>query len=153
MPASSSSFSSTNSVENAAVPPILVWEGEWSRVKSCITSVREIACSTANRTYQVADFSSYLSLFRGCSRRTEEYVSSLVGNKHDELHRYEWFGRGVGIVTASTYIMAKSTTLGPYKMVRNGLLTAMFLTSFLFPAEISQALSKTVWFSSRGIES
>lgn len=153
MSASSSSLSSTNTAQNAALPPILVWEGEWSRVKSCITSVRQLACSTVDRSYQIADFSYYFSIFRGSSRRTEEYVSTLVGSRHDDFHRYEWIGRGVGIVTASTYIMAKSSTLGPYKMVRNGVLTTMLLTSFLFPAEISQVLSKTVWLSSRGLES
>lgn len=148
-----SSFSEGNRMHNTpAPPPILVWEGEWSRLKSRISCAREFMCSAVDRAYKVADVPSYLSLFRGCSRSTGQYVSSLVVSGHDQFQRYEWVGRGACIVSASTYILSKSSSLGPYKMIRNGFLCSTFLMCFLFPAEIGACLRKTVWFSTRGIE-
>lgn len=152
MAESSSSFSEENIIQKTTVPPILVWEGEWSGLKSRITRAREFWFTTVDYAMKAADFPSYVSLFRGYSKGTGQYVSSLIVGGQDQFHRYEWVGRTFCIVSASTYIMAKSSSLGTYKMTRNGLLCSSFLVSLLFPTEVGEYLRKTVWFSPRGLE-
>lgn len=132
---------------------IVVWEGEWPKVKAAISGMRFSFSSFSTKVNEIIDAPMYIALARRYTSSTDDYVSSLAAGAHARFQQRHWVARATGIVAASTFLIAKTSFMGPYKAFRNGALCAAVLVAFLFPVEISRYVDKRLSYSTAELKS
>ncbi|KPA77027.1 putative mitochondrial hypothetical protein [Leptomonas pyrrhocoris] len=116
--------------------PLVVWSGEWPYVKRGVSEVRTVATRATASINALVDVPAYLARARRYTAAADSFVTMQSAKASSHLESHQWVVPAVGIALASSFVVVKSVPWGGVKMMRNGLLTALVLTAFMYPREI-----------------
>lgn len=132
---------------SAPLPPLVVWDGEWTYVKRGITDVREQLCRAYHRISHAFDVPGRVATAKQLGKEADTFVLTQTQKANAQLQKQHWILPATGIAVTSVYVAVRSAPLGAYKVWRNGCGAAIVLTLFLFPREVVNTIDSLLPFS------
>ena len=138
----SSSTSSGDSGKNLVADKMIIWEGEWPKLKQSISSARAWTQATieANQWGKSVLISAKDHLEVGF-QTTDSAITSVSSSVSSLVKEQPWTAPAFGIGACSTFITVKSMSVwGFSRGIRNGLLFGVVASASMYPQETRQLL-------------
>ncbi|KAH9599842.1 hypothetical protein LSM04_008530 [Trypanosoma melophagium] len=128
---------------------LTLWEGEWPSLRRRVAALRRSALVPAAALAGLCDVAGHIATAKIYTAQADRFVAQQTAIASEQLRTRRWILPAVGISSASVFVVVKSAPWGTYRALRNGVATAVLLTCFLFPREITEAVDRLLPFSTR----
>ncbi|GET86688.1 hypothetical protein, conserved [Leishmania tarentolae] len=135
--------------DSQTVQVFVLWNGEWPYVKRGVSEVRAVVARAIASANALVDVPAYLARARKYTAAADDFVMAQSARASSTLESHQWVVPATGIALASIYVVVRSAPWGGVKMMRNGLITAAALITFMYPREIVHQIDSAMPFQAR----
>ena len=126
---------------------IIIWEGEWPRLKQQVRQARLFGQCVKYHVGSVFDFSAYKTSVVGAAQTIDKAAVTQSKRAGVTYRNNPWIVPAAGIAGVSCFVFSKSTRWGIWASTRNSLVCFAVLAGLTWPHEIRRAVANKMYRS------